>query len=749
MLEFDDLATANEWLYKAATALTAFWFPDDSCFLRATGPPLTGAASRSDGFDERTGATSSNRAFLTLTELLFHLVEEERWADPLERDGRRFANDRWLQLGDVLFEQWSTMATNYYTIPLRTLQRHSDNGVNNFTDAHLMVALSVLGAPFSVQQLGHRPSFEAPSLLEQFADKFENTIEEHRGARIAGTGPTHPLLTLNAVRAVEIARHVTGAPGGRSRVGDSLETIVRGNARDDLFRQLGMHAADDAEFDPAALLGDIALLHRYAGLSARQLVEKGLELLSDAQRDDGAWKTRILTGDKKLVYMPSIELSVSLANLVLSDLTEGSDRLARLAQPILAKALAFLESGYHESQEGKGRITSGWINDQSRQPHVVESWSTSLAIQLLLRVRRIARRLEQHTILKRYRTTDPEISRREWLRWPDLAGPIPLVRSAEVESARARDELQHLSDPTPNDAVRYAIQHDIVDPILADAFNRPGRTRSLTLYGPPGTRKSSMVGSLAAALDWPLVTLAPPDFLAEGMVGLEANAERIFRHLLELRHVVVFFDECEELFRRRTVLNSPEHRTQSDFITSGMLARLQDLYSKRWLIFAIATNTELDEIDPAIVRFGRMGARERIGHPTVDAQMRYVRRMQKLPAGFDAQIVDAVRQYDDFLESHIAPNTRASLDDARNEAKDAFLKSGNLRKYFRRVDKIRLLESELPLVTFAVLDEYVKRLAAIDTHSATATYELLAQLAGTKGRPEEWSVIYGDYVPDD
>lgn len=735
-----EIALTNEWLYRAGDALSAFFKDDAGCFLRSTGAQLRGK-QRESPFGEGTGATSSNRAFLASTELLFALCEEQLYEPPGSGWHVRSHDARWLDLGERLRTICSTMATGYYQRPLDEVrEQHSENGKNDFTDAHLLVALSTIRGRFFGRYVGiDSDRFDSSHAL--LRDSVVDRLDESGGARISPSGPNHPFITLHAVRSAEVAFH-TSAEAERSRVEQSLEARLRESARDEVLRQIGLHACEDAEFDPGALVGGIALLHRFAGMSGHKLVERGVELLATTQGFDGSWKSRVLTGDARLVYIPSLEIGCVLANIALADLAAGSRRVVDHVQPIIDRCLGFLEAGYVERAYIPGEPTAGWANDQVRQPDAVESWSTALAAQLLVRARRIWRRSEQLTTLRKYRVHPWHRPRAEWLRWADLAGPIALVRSQQAEADRADSALRRVSDPTPGGSVLRAIREDVVLPTLDDAFDRPPRTSAFLLYGPPGTRKSSLVGAVAEALDWPLVTLSPPDFLQNGIVGLEAKAAEIFRDLQKLRRVVVFFDECEELFRRRTVVNAPEHRTQSDFITSGMLPRLQELKDERWVVFAIATNTELDEIDPAVARLGRMDGQERIGHPTIEAQVRYLTEK-----GVDDAVLrvlaTALGTYDRWLEHEYEPTCRRQLHQERRDAWNEFLKDGDLKGYFAKAERVRAREAEMPQVTFAILDLLARDFAdASPPPAEDSVAEALRAFCNTKGRPLPWSELY-------
>jgi SpoVK/Ycf46/Vps4 family AAA+-type ATPase len=84
---------------------------------------------------------------------------------------------------------------------------------------------------------------------------------------------------------------------------------------------------------------------------------------------------------------------------------------------------------------------------------------------------------------------------------------------------------------------------------------------------------------------------------------IETRAREIFDLLGRLNHTVVFFDECDELFRDRE--HSPEaFRNVLSFVTASMLPKLQQLHDQRRIVFVLATNY-LSRVDKAVRRPGR------------------------------------------------------------------------------------------------------------------------------------------------
>src|SRR6185503_26635 len=115
--------------------------------------------------------------------------------------------------------------------------------------------------------------------------------------------------------------------------------------------------------------------------------------------------------------------------------------------------------------------------------------------------------------------------------------------------------------------------------------------------------------AIAQRLAWKLVTITPSDFVKEGVERSESMARTLFSDLMQLREVVVLFDEIDEMLRDRSESSDAGGAISIlRFLVPGMLPKLQTLnkYSKKSkLIFIIATNYK-ERLDSAVVRRGRI-----------------------------------------------------------------------------------------------------------------------------------------------
>jgi SpoVK/Ycf46/Vps4 family AAA+-type ATPase len=125
------------------------------------------------------------------------------------------------------------------------------------------------------------------------------------------------------------------------------------------------------------------------------------------------------------------------------------------------------------------------------------------------------------------------------------------------------------------------------------------------LYGPPGAGKTTFASSLASALGFRLITITVSDFLGAGGALVEARAKAIFQMLEAQSDSVILFDEIDAFLLDRDSDHYRNQDTLFQFLTPGMLTKINDLRKANRSIFIIATNYA-NRIDAAIKRPGRI-----------------------------------------------------------------------------------------------------------------------------------------------
>jgi hypothetical protein len=592
VIDFD----TTDVVRTSAEDLIKLWAPGSHAFPRAAGTPSS-------------GSTSTPRAIFALIDAMRHLAMVPG-PDAKSTYDRAHA----IVLARAKFLR---RANNF------DHQRISDiNAENTFTDSHLALEAQVLawlgddgrqGAPTcALFTLTKGSCARLEENAQSIVSEVEAKLSKNKATGIESQ--LHDFVTYHSVRLLSaLSREI---PAG-----------VLPRVKTSVMEQIALHAAgSSARFDLGALVFGAALLQQ-GGASFEPLIRRSLDIIVDHQAEDGSWpELRTIYRGGSTLFISSYEVGLTLSNLLLRRFQRFP---ATECGPVIEALKRTLDLARVERRQPTA-VLGGWGNDRNPSVEVVEGWTTAVVCSFASRVAQVAAAANLQNALRTFDAADPPAP--DDSLWPDLERYRQVgQRRAAIKATTVRGRWQglplRLSDPTEAGKICETLVHAFIKPVQFDWAERPAKKGiSLLLPGDPGTRKTTLVNELAKALGWPVLTLTPPSFLRGGLEKFESEAAAIFRELQRLERVIVFFDECEEFFRSRTGSEvSVESRTSGAFITAGMLPRLQSLHDQRTLLFVVATNAKLQELDPAAIREGRFDDRFDMFHPRPKAQVRYLR----------------------------------------------------------------------------------------------------------------------------
>jgi transitional endoplasmic reticulum ATPase len=161
------------------------------------------------------------------------------------------------------------------------------------------------------------------------------------------------------------------------------------------------------------------------------------------------------------------------------------------------------------------------------------------------------------------------------------------------------------------------LQAVIEDPETAARFG-VDPPAGLLLAGPPGTGKTSVAKVLAAQARCSFYPISGADVISKWLGESERNISRLFERARENRPSIVFIDEIDAIAARRgTVETHDGHVNQ-------LLTEIDGVAGQRG-VFVIGATNRPDQLDPALLRGGRLSRTIVLGLPDEEGRLAILR----------------------------------------------------------------------------------------------------------------------------
>jgi transitional endoplasmic reticulum ATPase len=170
--------------------------------------------------------------------------------------------------------------------------------------------------------------------------------------------------------------------------------------------------------------------------------------------------------------------------------------------------------------------------------------------------------------------------------------------------------------------------------------------RSVILFGPPGTGKTTFAKGVAGRLGWPFVEIFPSRLAADGPHGRPAALQDVFDQVSHLDHVVLFIDEVDE------IAGSRSERRDTEGVVNELLKAIPAFRSRENRILICATNSVRD-LDPAFLRPGRFDFVLPIGPPDPPARFALLARYAQTITRAEIDIASIVEATDLYTTADI------------------------------------------------------------------------------------------------
>ncbi|TQQ81578.1 ATP-binding protein [Halonotius roseus] len=182
---------------------------------------------------------------------------------------------------------------------------------------------------------------------------------------------------------------------------------------------------------------------------------------------------------------------------------------------------------------------------------------------------------------------------------------------------------QYVSDPPAIDfddvagmeSVKTKLQERVIEPLREpEKYAKYGLSveNGFLLHGPPGTGKTYLSKALAGELGINYVGVKGADIISKWLGESTQNVAALFDEARQHQPCLVFIDEIDALTPERGGANQHQDQTQT---VNQFLEEVSEINESDDRIVIVAATNRRDQIDPAMLRSGRLSVQIEVGNP--------------------------------------------------------------------------------------------------------------------------------------
>ena len=279
--------------------------------------------------------------------------------------------------------------------------------------------------------------------------------------------------------------------------------------------------------------------------------------------------------------------------------------------------------------------------------------------------------------------------RREWNRNPTVRKNHFDAALASVEPSAMREYVAEspttdFSDVGGLDEAKQTLRESVEWPLTYDRLFEETNTdppSGVLLYGPPGTGKTLLARALAGETDVNFVRVDGPEIIDRYVGESEKAIREVFERARQSAPSIVFFDELDAIAAARG-----DGHEVTERVVSQLLTELDGMQENPNLVVLAATNRK-DQIDPALLRPGRLDTHVFVGEPDLDAREKILAvHTQGKPLADDVDVNELSAELEGYTGADLEALVRdASMRAIREVAADSDPETAN-----ERADEVRI-----------------------------------------------------------
>ena len=224
------------------------------------------------------------------------------------------------------------------------------------------------------------------------------------------------------------------------------------------------------------------------------------------------------------------------------------------------------------------------------------------------------------------------------------------------------------------DEIKEELKETVEYPVLhPDQYTKFGLSPSkgVLFYGPPGTGKTLLAKAVATEVSANFISVKGPELLSMWYGESESNIRDIFDKARAAAPTVVFLDELDSIAKARGG-SLGDAGGASDRVVNQLLTEMDGMNAKK-NVFVIGATNRPDQIDPAILRPGRLDQLIYVPLPDENARLSILNaQLRKTPLEPGLELTAIAKATQGFSGAdllYIVPVSYTHLDVYKRQAK--------------------------------------------------------------------------------
>ncbi|WP_254531287.1 AAA family ATPase [Natrinema gelatinilyticum] len=281
--------------------------------------------------------------------------------------------------------------------------------------------------------------------------------------------------------------------------------------------------------------------------------------------------------------------------------------------------------------------------------------------------------------------------RREWNRNPTVRKTHFDTALASVEPSAMREYVAE--SPTIDfsavgglEEAKQTLRESVEWPLTYDRLFEETNTdppSGVLLYGPPGTGKTLLARALAGETDVNFVRVDGPEIVDRYVGESEKAIREVFERARQSAPSIVFFDEIDAIAAARG-----DGHEVTERVVSQLLTELDGMRENPNLVVLAATNRK-DQIDPALLRPGRLDTHVFVGEPDRAAREKILAvHTRDKPLDEDVDVTELAAELEGYTGADLEALVRdASMRAIREVASEDDPETANARAPDVRIER--------------------------------------------------------------